>query len=127
MATRRHIASRHTTLRHLWLAGLGLTVVARREVINGGRRVVRRLAAFDAGAMLRDRVEDARGQVPPGVLRFSAEVEARLAPVLEKLGLAKGERAARKNRNSGTGKRPAARSKAAVRQPRRHVRGAGNA
>ncbi|RNF83209.1 hypothetical protein EER27_11955 [Lysobacter psychrotolerans] len=111
-------------MRHLWLAGLGLTVVARREVISGGRRVVRRLATFDAGAVLRDRVEDARGQVPPGVLRFSAEVEARLAPVLEKLGLAKGGRAAPKGRKTGSGKRPAARRQAAVRQPRRNARGA---
>jgi len=67
---RKSSAASKTTLRHVWLAGLGLVAVSRRRV---------RALVGDAGARVR--------QVEPCVVQFSSDVEARLAPVLDKLGL----------------------------------------
>jgi len=89
------------TLRHVWLAGLGLAVVARREALASGVRALDRIGALqrraqglvaDARDNVRDGIENVRGQVEPTVVKFSAEVEARLAPVLDKLGLKGGKR-----------------------------------
>lgn len=99
---RSRVAS-ETTLRHVWLAGLGLVAVSRRELLASRARLQARAAG------LQDRAQDlakaARagvlGQVEPTVVRFSAEVEARLAPVLDKLGLGpKTRRPARKARKA---------------------------
>ncbi|GAA5074819.1 hypothetical protein [Lysobacter panacisoli] len=84
--TRAH----ETTLRHVWLASLGLLAIGQREAFAARGRLVARAVdlegrarafAGSAGAQL-------RGQVEPTVVRFSADIEARLAPVLDKLGLA---------------------------------------
>lgn len=123
-----------TTLRHLWLAGLGLAAVARREALAGAGRAVGQVEALqrrvrdlaaDARGNVVDGIENVRGQVEPKVVRFSADVEARLAPVLDKLGLNKGGKArgARKSRKPAASKarpqpRRAAR-KPAARKPRR--------
>lgn len=116
-------ATRTTTLRHLWLAGLGLAVVARREALAGAGRAagqvdalqrrVRDLAS-DARGNVVGGIENVRGQVEPKVVQFSAEVEARLAPVLDKLGL-KGQRKSRAQRK---GRKPAAKKAAPRRAPR---------
>ena len=104
MATIRKNATRKTkqtsnvepNLRHVWLASLGLLVAARREskaaaqratakaegAIADARRAVKR-----AEADLRGGIEGVRDQVQPKVVKFSSDVEARLAPVLDKLGL----------------------------------------
>jgi hypothetical protein len=86
------------SLRHVWLASLGAAVVARREARNTvgsaideadrlrGRAV--RLAD-DAGAVARGALATVRERVEPTIARLGAEVEARIAPVLEKLGVAK--------------------------------------
>ncbi|WP_242691236.1 hypothetical protein [Lysobacter enzymogenes] len=110
-----------TTLRHLWLAGLGLAAVARREALAGAGRAagqvealqqrVRGIAA-DARGNVVGGIENVRGQVEPKVMQFSAEVEARLAPVLDKLGL-KGQRKPRAQRK---GRKPAAKKAAAPRR-----------
>lgn len=77
------------TLRHAWLAGLGLVSVA-------GREAVRQLEALRAQAQqqfdhtqasVRDGLDTVRRQGEATVGRFSADVDARLAPVLAKLGL----------------------------------------
>lgn len=87
-------ATRATTLRHVWLAGLGVIAVTRREVLAAPTRLGELQACGEALVdALRSRVQ---GQVEPKVVRFSAEVEARLAPVLDKLGLKKTRRPARK-------------------------------
>lgn len=104
--------SPNPTLRHVWLAGLGLVVVARREALAGGARALDRIGSLqrraqglvaDARDNVRGGIENVRGQVEPTVVKFSAEVEARLAPVLDKLGLKgsnKPRRGARKPRKA---------------------------
>lgn len=83
-------ANQETTLRHLWLASLGLLAVGQREAFAARGRLVARAAGLQERA--REFAESAgaqlRGQVEPTVVRFSADIEARLAPVLDKLGLA---------------------------------------
>ena len=84
------------TLRHVWLAGLGLIAVARREAVATAKEAADRLQAARehaeslAGQAQRDvlgRLADVREQGEARVDRFSAEVETRLQPVLTKLGL----------------------------------------
>lgn len=86
------------TLRHVWLAGLGLIAVARREAAaavadaTGRLQAARRQAETLAGQAQRDvldRLNEVREQGEARVGRFSAEVEGRLEPVLGKLGLKK--------------------------------------
>ena len=86
------------TLRHVWLAGLGLVAVARREALSAvaeaGQRIdaARQQAATFASTAQRDvlgRLADVREQGEARVGQFSADVEARLEPVLVKLGLKK--------------------------------------
>ena len=99
------------TPRHLWLASLGLLVAARREGIATVECAVNRAgtAADDlrktarkAERQVRDTVDGLRGQIEPAIARVGSEVEARLAPVLGKLGLAKpkARRPARKPRKA---------------------------
>jgi hypothetical protein len=75
--------------RHLWLASLGLLVAARRESRAVSRRAMLRVeqALADARHALRRADADVRSGVA-GVQRFGGEVEARLAPIVAKLGLA---------------------------------------
>lgn len=121
------------TLRHVWLAGLGLVAVARREalgaVAEAGQRIdaARRQAATFASTAQRDvlgRLADVREQGEARVGQFSADVEARLEPVLVKLGLKK--KPARKTSRARkpaparakTARKPAARKPAARRTRR---------
>lgn len=110
------------SLRHVWLASLGAVVVARREARNtvgnaigeAGKlrgRAIRFVA--DAGAVARGGLLTVREQVEPKIERFGAGVEARLAPVLDKLGLVKSKparpvRKARKPAARKATRRPAA-------------------
>lgn len=96
-----------TTARHLWLAGLGLVAVTRKEAIatvgrafNGLGALKQRVerGAADAQANVRHGIDGVRGQVEPKVAQFSAEIESRLAPVLVKLGLKLPVKAQRKTR-----------------------------
>lgn len=121
------------TLRHVWLAGLGLVAVARREalgaVAEAGQRIdaARQQAATFASTAQRDvlgRLADVREQGEARVGQFSADVEARLEPVLVKLGLKK--KPARKTSRTRkpaparakTARKPAARKPAARRTRR---------
>ena len=98
------------TPRHVWLAYLGLLVAARREAKAAVVRAVTtaettasdvRKATQQAEKELCGRVGELRSQVRPSVIKFSSDVEARLAPVLDKLGLKKkAKRAPRKARKS---------------------------
>ncbi len=124
MAPRRKPPVHHeTSLRHVWLASLGLAVVAQRETLRAGERVVvqadglrrRALAmADDARSSVIGGLDSVRGQVEPRVVQFSTEVEARLAPVLDKLGLKPASRK-RPARKTAARKRPA--GKATARKP----------
>lgn len=99
-------------LRHVWLAGLGAVAIARR---HGARRLTAAKQDIErivqrAQATLRD----VRMQGGAGVERFSADVEARLGPVLEKLGLGAGRPAPKGRRKPAAAKqtRPAPRKRA---------------
>ena len=129
MATTRKSASRkksntlEPTPRHLWLASLGLLVAARREGKAAAGRAVAKAEATAANvqkavkqveADLRGSLDDVRGQVQPKVMKFSHEVEARLAPVLDKLGL--------KKQAKRRGRKPAAKKSVARRTTRKPAR-----
>lgn len=88
--------AQETTLRHLWLAGLGVFAVARRETLNAANDAASKFGslttqagklASDAQANVRGSIASVREQGEAKGSRFSADVEARLAPVLVKLGL----------------------------------------
>lgn len=136
MATLKKKAPRNTrattldpTPRHLWLASLGALVAARRETGVAAKRAgatVRntiadaRYALRRAEADLRAGVDSMRGQVAPKVACISSEVEARLAPIVAKLGLERAAtRAPRKARKAAAAKQPATRR--GVRKPARRV------
>ena len=85
-----------TSLRHLWLAGLGVVAIARRETRNAANDAVARIDALkqqaaklagEAQNNVRGGIASVREQGEARVGQFSADVEARLAPVLAKLGL----------------------------------------
>ncbi|MBC7989286.1 MAG: hypothetical protein H7Y19_06860 [Luteimonas sp.] len=84
------------TLRHAWLAALGAFAVARREAVTAAdiameettslrKRIL--AVAGDAGLIARGGAITLREKIEPVVARFSAEFEARIAPVLDKLGV----------------------------------------
>lgn len=110
VAKKRNAPKSHqTTLRHLWLASLGLAVVARRESLAVPARIGARVSRLQLGVRERateacsgviSGIESARAQVEPKVAILSAEAEARLAPVLDKLGLKKAAKPARKARKT---------------------------
>ena len=136
MATIRKNAPRKTkqtsnvepNLRHVWLASLGLLVAARRESKAAAQRATAkaegaiadaRQAVKRAEADLRGGIDSVRDQVQPKVVKFSSDVEARLAPVLDKLGLkSKQKRAVRKTRKPAA-KKPTLRR--ATRKPAKRV------
>jgi hypothetical protein len=82
-------SSRQTTLRHVWLAGLGAIAVSRREVLAAPIRLADRAGTWSVVA--RRLVEDVRSrvrdEVQPQVAELGAKAEARLKPVLERFGL----------------------------------------
>ena len=133
-ATRKNAPRKKTTakvepnLRHAWLASLGLLVAARRESKAAAQRAATkaetaiadaRKAVKRAEADLRGGIEGVRDQVQPKVMKFSSDVEARLAPVLDKLGLKpKQKRSARKTRKPAA-KKPTLRR--ATRTPGKRV------
>lgn len=94
--TKTHSKAQETTLRHLWLAGLGAIVVVRRETRNAANDAVAKIESLkqragqlanDAQANVRGGIASVREQGEAKANQFSADVEARLAPVLAKLGL----------------------------------------
>ncbi|MGH8026492.1 MAG: hypothetical protein ACREO0_07165 [Pseudoxanthomonas sp.] len=98
MAAKKKTKSKvqETTLRHLWLAGLGVAAVARRETLNAANDAVAKVVSLkkqagkladEAQANVLGGIASVREQGEATASRFSADVEARLAPVLVKLGL----------------------------------------
>ncbi len=111
----------YTTLRHLWLAGLGVAESARRESIKAANGAAARFDVLKtrAGTLadetrvnMREGFANVREQGGTRASQFSAEVEARLAPVLAKLAPA----AATRPRNT-TRKTAAKRAAAASKKP----------
>lgn len=98
MAAKKKTKSKvqETTLRHLWLAGLGAAAVARRETVNAANDAIAKAVSLkkqagkladEAQANVLGGIASVREQGEAKASQFSAEVEARLAPVLVKLGL----------------------------------------
>ena len=117
-------ASEPIAPRQLWLAGLGLAAVARREAGNAACAALAsanawrdRAAAFagDARDVARGGALTLREQIEPALGGLAATVEARIAPLLDRAGIARPAtaRPARKTR------RPAAKKPATRRQPRK--------
>ena len=132
MATRKKIKPKQeTTLRHVWLAGLGVMAIARRKTLNAANDAAARVGvlkkqaaklADEAQNNVRDGIASARVQGEAKVGQFSADVEARLAPVLVKLGLkpkAKRVVRSRKPTSKTTAKRAPARKAVAKRTVRK--------
>ncbi len=123
MAARKNdkLKIQDTTLRHLWLAGLGVAESARRESIKVANDATARLDVLKkrAGTLadatqanVREGIVSVREQGGTRASQFSAEVEARLAPVLAKLGLTPaGSKRARKTTRKPATKRTAAASR----------------
>lgn len=85
-----------TTLRYLWLAGLGLVAVTRREAISAANDAAGKMNSFkrqaeklarQTQASVAEGLANTRQQGEARVEQFSSDMEARLAPVLAKLGL----------------------------------------
>lgn len=121
-----------TSLRHVWLAGLGVLAVARREALAAANDAAARIEAAreqasrfasDAQSNVLHGLASVREQGETRVGQFSAEVEARLAPVLAKLGLkpakpAPARKAPAKPRSrKPAAKAPAKRTRTAARKP----------
>ncbi|MET0653956.1 MAG: hypothetical protein ABWX88_06075 [Pseudoxanthomonas sp.] len=98
MATRKKTKSKvqETTLRHLWLASLGAAAMIRREAVNAANDAAAKVESLkqevsalanEAQVNLLGGIASVREQGEAKASRFSADVEARLAPVLVKLGL----------------------------------------
>ncbi len=109
-ATRKtQAAALEPTPRHLWLASLGMLVAARRESKVVAKRAASKVEATIADARyalrraeadVRASVDGVRSQVEPKIQKLSGDVEARLAPIVAKLGLK--PKAARKARKPAT-------------------------
>lgn len=98
MAAKKKTKSKvqETTLRHLWLAGLGAIAVLRREAMNAAMDAADKVESLktqagklanEAQANVLGGLASVREQGEAKAHRFSADVEARLAPVMAKLGL----------------------------------------
>jgi len=129
------VANVEPTARHFWLASLGALVAVRRESKAAVKRASikventiadTRYALRRAEAELRSSAHDVRTQVQPKVQKFSRDVEARLAPIVDKLGLdtfglkGKTKRAPRKG-SKPTAKKPTLRR--ATRKPAKRAAG----
>lgn len=102
-------AALEPTPRHLWLASIGMLVAARRESKAVAKRAAGKVEATIADARyalrraeadLRAGVDGVRSQVEPKMQKLSSEVEARLAPIVAKLGLK--PKSTRKSRKPAT-------------------------
>lgn len=93
-----------TTLRHLWLAGLGVVSLVRRDTIDTGDRMLAQAARLEQRARgvadLARRVL-ARGPLGPAIARIEDGIGPRLAPAMRRLAL-------RPRANPGKVRRPAA-------------------
>lgn len=105
--TVRNAAPADTTARHLWLAGLGLAVMARRQSLAAADSLARRVAdarrqavetAIDTRNTLTDAALTLRAQVEAGAGEAYGRIEAAVAPLAARFGLAKPRRATRRAR-----------------------------
>lgn len=91
MATARPSAIHPVSLRHVWLAGLGLVSVAHREALAGRERLTAALArtrrcAATAVAEMPDALRGTLGRIEPLAMKLTDEVQTRLGPLLARIG-----------------------------------------
>ncbi len=124
-----------TTLRHLWLACIGVASTARREAGKAANDASTRVASLkqraselagQAQANVRGGIASVREQGETRASQFSAEVETRLAPVLAKLGInpqpAKASRARKATKKAPAKRVVAPARKAAAKRTARKAR-----
>ena len=129
-----------TTARHLWLAGLGLAVIARRQGMAAADTLVRRVAdarrqavatavdtrdtLTEAALSLRSQIETGAGEAYGKIEAVAGDafgkIEAAVAPLAARFGLAKPRRATRRTRKPAAKK--AGRRAPAARTARKPVR-----
>ena len=116
------------TPRHVWLASLGALVAVQREskvaaqraaagIEDAATRILKTVRK--SGSDLRSGMADVRGQVQPKMMKLSSDVEARLAPIVDKLGLDKLGLKAKAKRAPRKGRKPAAKKPALRRATRK--------
>lgn len=123
MATRKNPRRKmpEPSLRHAWLAGLGLIAVTRRQAaaaaagvadrLHGARLHAEKLAG-DAQRDVLERFAAARRQGEAGIDRLGTGVETRLQPMLARLGLKPAGKPAARTRKPAT-RRTASRTRTA--------------
>lgn len=106
----------NATPRHLWLAGLGLAVIAKRQTAATAAQAIDRAAQTrrqaiaavgQAQSKLIETAGEVRGQIENGVAQAGRNLESALAPLVARLKSVKGKpakakRVVRRGRKPGT-------------------------
>lgn len=101
----------NATPRHVWLAGLGLAVIAKRQTAVTARQAADRVAQTRRQAMaavgqaqskLIETAGGLRGQIENGVAQAGRNLESALAPLVARFKPAKAKRAVRRGRKPGS-------------------------
>lgn len=100
------------TPRHLWLAGLGLAVIAQRQTAAAAAQAVDRVvrtrrqavvaAVGQAQSTLIETAGEVRGRIEAGAAQLGSTLETRLAPLVARFRPAKAKRVVRRGRKPGS-------------------------
>lgn len=99
------------TPRHLWLAGLGLAVIAQRQTATAAAQAVDRVvrtrrqavaAVGQAQSTLIETAGEVRGRIEAGAAQLGSTLETRLAPLVARFRPAKAKRVVRRGRKPGS-------------------------
>lgn len=99
------------TPRHLWLAGLGLAAIARRQTVATAVQAMDRVvqtrrqalaAVAQAQSKLIETTSEARGRIEAGAAQLSSTLETTLSPLVARFKPAKAERTVRRGRKPGS-------------------------
>ncbi len=101
----------NATPRHLWLAGLGLAVIAKRQTVAAAAQTVDRVgqsrrqaiaAVGQAQSKLIETADELRGRIENGVALAGRNLESALSPLVARFRPAKAKRAVRRGRKPGS-------------------------
>lgn len=99
------------TPRHLWLAGLGLAVIAQRQAAAAATQAVDRVvrtrrqavaAVGQAQSTLIETAGEVRGRIEAGAAQLGSTFETTLAPLVARFRPAKAKRVVRRGRKPGS-------------------------
>lgn len=99
------------TPRHLWLAGLGLAVIAQRQTAAAAAQAVDRVvrtrrqavaAVGQAQSTLIETAGEVRGRIEAGAAQLGSTLETTLAPLVARFRPAKAKRVVRRGRKPGS-------------------------